>query len=114
MVPSHLRGRRLTPRADTESMMKKLAVAAMAGTVVLGAGAGAMAWADSGSPSAPSASASATAPGAQGGRARAKGGMGARALLRRAEHGDLTVKTENGFQDVTFDRGRVTAASATS
>jgi hypothetical protein len=35
-------------------------------------------------------------------------------LARRAVHGDLLVKTKNGYQTVTFDRGKVTAASATS
>src|SRR5947208_17052085 len=79
-------------------MIKKLATAALTGTLVLGAGS--LAWAETGSqpsgsqPSAP--------------HQRAGG------LLRRAEHGDLTVRTKNGFEQLTFDRGRVTAVSATS
>ena len=35
-------------------------------------------------------------------------------LARRAVHGDLKVKTKNGYQTVTFDRGKVGTASASS
>jgi hypothetical protein len=34
--------------------------------------------------------------------------------LRRAVHGDLVVRTQDGFENVSFDRGKVTAASASS
>ena len=64
-------------------------------------GAGSLAWAETGSQASGS-------PGSGPQHQRAGG------LLRRAEHGDLTVRTKNGFEQVTFDRGRVTAISATS
>ncbi len=35
-------------------------------------------------------------------------------LARRAVHGDVLVKTKNGYQTVTFDRGKVTSANASS
>ena len=34
--------------------------------------------------------------------------------LRRVVHGDLVVQTKSGFENVTVDRGKVTAASASS
>jgi hypothetical protein len=34
--------------------------------------------------------------------------------MRRAIHGELIVRTQDGFEKVTFDRGKVTAVSATS
>ena len=34
--------------------------------------------------------------------------------MRRAVHGDLVVRTKDGFENVTLDRGKVTAASASS
>ena len=83
-------------------MIKKLAVAALTGGLVLGAGT--FAWAETGS-SGPST----TTP-SHPGRAGARPG----ALLRHVEHGDLTVRTKNGFENVTLDRGKVTAVSATS
>jgi hypothetical protein len=34
--------------------------------------------------------------------------------MGRAVHGDLVVRGQNGFEKVTFDRGQLTAVSATS
>ena len=82
-------------------MIKKLAAAAITGGLVLGAGS--LAWAETGSPSTPSAAAP-----------HSGAGVRPRGLLRRVEHGDLTVKTKNGVEQVTLDRGTVTAVSATS
>jgi hypothetical protein len=92
-------------------MSKKLAAIAVAFVVVLGAGA--YAYADNATPGTPSVSAAA---GAAGIDANAAVGKGRRALaiLRHADHGDLSVRTKDGFRTVTFDRGKVTAASDTS
>jgi hypothetical protein len=37
--------------------------------------------------------------------------LGGRPILRRAVHGDLVVKTANGFATVSFDRGTVESVS---
>jgi len=68
--------------------------------VVMGAGASAIASAG--------ASTSSTAPTAHhpGGR-----GVGLRRLARRAVHGDVVVETRQGFETVTFDRGKVDSVS---
>jgi hypothetical protein len=86
-------------------MIKKLAAAAITGGLVLGADT--FAYAETGS--SPSSSSTPSA--------RVAGGAGLGrpgALLRRVEHGDLTIKTKNGTEQVTLDRGKVTAVSATS
>ena len=93
------------------SFRQKIAAVAVAGAVVLGAG-GAVAWAQTGGDG---GSATTTAPGAA---APAPADVPARArrpLARRAVHGDVVVKAKDGtYVTVTFDRGTVTAASATS
>jgi hypothetical protein len=95
------------------SLRQKLAAVGVAGAVILGAG-GAVAYAQTTGPTTttPPASSSTNSPSTgQGQVARA----GLRALARRAVHGDVTVKDKDGqFVTVTFDRGTVTAASATS
>jgi hypothetical protein len=86
------------------TIRKNVAALAVAGAVVLGAG-GAVAWAQTtgGSTTTPSA-ASTDVP------ARL-----IRPLARRAVHGDIVVKDKDGnYVTVTFDRGSVAAASATS
>ena len=89
---------------------KKLAAIAIAATAVLGAGA--YAYADTGAPG-PSISGAAQA--GAGAAANAAAGAGRRlGILRRAEHGDLIVRGKDGFQNVSFDRGKVTAVSDTS
>jgi hypothetical protein len=50
-----------------------------------------------------------TAPGEHAGRAGRPGYM-----LHHAVHGDFIIKTKNGWETITFDRGTVTAVSATS
>lgn len=101
------------------SIGKKIAAAAIVGFVGLGAGAAAWATGSSGGSSSPSSStapAAVTAPAGakKGGK---KGGLALR-ILRRADHGtiELKVKGENGaaptWQTFTFDKGSVTAVSA--
>ena len=92
-------------------MSKKLAAIAVAFVVVLGAGA--YAYADNATPGTPSVSAAAGAAGIDANAGVGKGRRGL-AILRHADHGDLSVRTKDGFRTVTFDRGKVTAASDTS
>src|SRR4051812_34841826 len=91
-------------------MIKKLAAAALTGGLVLGAGT--LAWAETGSSPSTTNGTTPNGPRARAGRRAGIGRPGA--LLRRAEHGDLTVRTKDGFETVTLDRGTVTAVSATS
>jgi len=90
------------------SFTQKIAGVAVAVAVVLDAG-GAGAWAQTGHGSSPTtAPASPTQPADVPARAL-------RPLARRAVHGDVVVKAKDGsYVTVTFDRGAVTAASATS
>jgi hypothetical protein len=83
--------------------MFKRTAAVLVGTLVLAGGAYAYA-AESPSTAAPSASAPAAA----------HPDRDHRGPLRRAVHGDLVVRTKDGFENVTFDRGKVTAASTSS
>ena len=88
--------------------MFKRMVAVLVPTVVLAGGAYAYA-ADTTSTAPPSAAPpSASAP------AAAQPGHDHRGPLRRAVHGDLIVRTKAGFENVSVDRGKVTAASASS
>ena len=88
------------------SLKQKIVGVVVAGAVVLGAG-GAVAWAQTGGGSSPS-----TAAPAQSADVPARA---LRPLARRAVHGDVVVKAKDGsYVTVTFDRGTVTAASATS
>ena len=102
---------------EQEEMFKstrhKLAAAALVGAVTLGAG-GAVAWAQTtgGSPTTAPAPSAPTTP-APSTPSRGHADLGA--VARRAVHGDLVVKDKTGaYVTVTFDRGTVTAASATS
>ena len=84
-------------------MLRRMA-AVLVGTLVLAGGAYAYA-AESPTTAPPSDSAPAAArPGPDHHRGQ----------LRRAVHGDLVVRTKDGFENVSFDRGKVTAASASS
>src|SRR5207245_4299688 len=47
-------------------------------------------------------------------RASGRGAMRGLGALRRAIHGDLIVPGQQGFQNVSFDRGTLTAASQSS
>jgi hypothetical protein len=92
---------------------KNLAAVAVA-AIGLSAGAVGLASAGPGDPPAQAAATTTTAPGPAKGRpAGPKGGhIGA---LGRAVHGDLIVRGKDGaFEEVTFDRGTLTAVSATS
>jgi hypothetical protein len=97
------------------SISKKVAALGVAAAAL--AGGGAAAWAQStGGPAAP-ASTTTTAPAKSTVPAAAPGIRLARlrAIARRADHGDLEIKTKDGtWVTVTFDRGTVSAASATS
>ena len=96
------------------SISKKAAALGVAAAAL--AGGGAAAWAQStGGPGAPApatttAPAKSAAPAAPGIRLAQL-----RAIARRADHGDLELKTKDGtWVTVTLDRGTVSAASATS
>lgn len=100
------------------SIGTKIASAALAGTLALGAGA--VAWAAEGSGTSPAPSstpAASNATGAAGTKAAGKAGAGL-GLLRRADHGDVEVKVKgaNGaaptWATVTFDRGQVSSIAA--
>lgn len=95
-------------------LKRNFAVLLVAGLVL---GGGAFAWAQ-GSPSqaqgAPAALATVAA-GVRDPAARRAGGEGKHALYKRAVHGDLIVRGRGGaFENYTFDRGKVDAASSTS
>lgn len=96
-----------------------IVVAVCLGVAVVGGGAAAAAAASSAArPTLDLTAATSAASGSTGstvGKAGHAGRLGKLArLARRAVHGDVLVKTKNGYQTVTFDRGKVTAASATS
>ena len=78
-------------------LKRNLAVLVLA-TVLIGGGAFAWAQTSDGSSSAPT-----TAPNGQ--EARPRSGE-RRGLLRRVVHGDLIVRGDGGFQNVTYDRGK--------
>ena len=98
------------------SVGKKVAGAALAGTLALG-GAGAIALAGGGQASSAASNLPATLTAATQ-NAPAKGrraGDGWLALFRRADHGTLEVKNKAGqWVTYTFDKGKVTAVSASS
>ena len=85
--------------------------AAAVGVALVGGGAG-LAVAMGGTSSAATSDTGAAAaqqPAGQKGAERA----GAQ-FLRRVEHGDLTVRTKGGFDNVTYDRGKVTSKTGNS
>jgi hypothetical protein len=93
--------------------IKQKIAAAAVGVALLGGGAG-LAVAMGGTSSAATTDTTAAAqapaqPGAQKG-ARKAGGQ----FLRRVVHGDLTVRGKDGFQQVTYDRGKVTSKTGNS
>lgn len=90
-------------------MFKRNAAVALIAALVLGVGA--YAWAE-GRPDAPSQGSAQTDK--AGGPSRAAGLRHHRGAVRRAVHGDLVVRTKDGFENVTFDRGEVTAVGAGS
>jgi hypothetical protein len=81
-------------------LKRNLAVLVLVGALLAG---GAYAWAQTSdtSPAAPTT----TAP-KSGQQAPAARGQRAKGLLRRVVHGDLIVRGKNGFQNVTYDRGK--------
>jgi hypothetical protein len=82
-------------------LKRNLAVLVLTGAVL---GGGAFAWAQTGdsSPTPPTTATSAQqAPAQQGQR-----GQRANGILRRVVHGDLIVRGKDGFQNVTYDRGK--------
>jgi hypothetical protein len=92
------------------SIGTKIAGAALAGTLALGAGA--VAWAADGSGTTPAQTSTPAA-----GKAAGKAGAGL-GILRRADHGDAEIKVKgtNGaaatWVTVTFDRGQVSSVAA--
>jgi hypothetical protein len=100
------------------NLPKKAAVGAA--TLVAIVGAGGTAWAVESSATTPTpASANAPVP-APGGTTTPGHGPNARrggriaALINRADHGTLEIRTKSGWETVDYDRGKVTASSATS
>ena len=82
-------------------LKRNLAVLVLVGALLAG---GAYAWAQTsdGSPSAPT-----TAPsGQQAPTAQGKAGQRPDNVLRRVVHGDLIVRGKDGYQNVTYDRGK--------
>jgi hypothetical protein len=77
-------------------LKRNLAVLVLVGALLSG---GAYAWAQTndGSPSAPT-----TAKSGQ----QARNGKAGRGILQRVVHGDLIVRGKDGFQNVTYDRGK--------
>jgi hypothetical protein len=103
------------------SLGKKVAGAALAGFVALGAGA--VAFAADGSSSAPTAAPAVTTAGGTSaakaaGKAPGAKGKAALGILRRSDHGDIEVQVKGTkgatptWQTVTFDRGSVTDIAA--
>jgi hypothetical protein len=85
-------------------LKRNLAVLVLTGALLAG---GAIAWAQTGdsSPAAPTPSTStAVAPNAQ--QAPGPRGQRANGYLKRVVHGDLIVRGKDGFQNVTYDRGK--------
>jgi len=82
-------------------LKRNLAVLVLTGALLAG---GAFAWAQTGdgSPTAPTTAPNAQqAPGQRGQR-----GQRANGYLKRVVHGDLVVRGKDGFQNVTYDRGK--------
>jgi hypothetical protein len=89
--------------------IKQKIAAAAVGVALLGGGAGlAVAMGGTSSAATTDATAAAQAPTQKG--ARKAGGQ----FLRRVVHGDLTVRAKDGFQQVTYDRGKVTSKTGNS
>ena len=80
-------------------LKRNLAVLVLVGVLLAG---GAYAWAQTsdGSPSAPTTSAAPSGQQTPQRHARESG------VLRRVVHGDLVVRGKDGFQNVTYDRGK--------
>jgi hypothetical protein len=96
---------------DTQVDIKQKIAAAAVGVALLGGGAGLAVAMGGTSSAAPTDSAAA----AQQPQGQQPGGRKAGAqFLRRVEHGDLTVRTKNGFDKVQYDRGKVTSKTGNS
>ncbi len=82
-------------------LKRNLAVLVLVGALLAG---GAYAWAQTSdtSPAAPTTTAAKSGQQAPAAGRRA----GAKGLLRRVVHGDLIVRAKDGFQNVTYDRGK--------
>src|SRR5436190_10044865 len=84
---------------EFNAMLKRnLAVLVLVGALL---GGGAYAWAQTSdtSPAAPGT-------GPKTGQQAPNGKGGAKGMLRRVVHGDLVVRGKDGFQNVTYDRGK--------
>lgn len=90
--------------------IKQKIVAAAVGVALFGGGAGiAVAMSGTSSAATTDSTAAAQQPAGQAGGRKA----GAQ-FLRRVEHGDLTVRTKDGFDKVQYDRGKVAAKTGNS
>jgi hypothetical protein len=87
----------------------------LAGVIAVGAAGAAVAAESAGSASPTTTGATAAAPQGQGGHLVGLARLG-RLLprLRRAVHGEATLRTKDGFQTVVYARGKVTAVSGSS
>lgn len=95
--------------------IKQKIAAAAVGVALLGGGAG-LAVAMGGTSSATTTDSTVAAQQSQGQQPGGKAGgrkAGAQ-FLRRVEHGDLTVRTKDGFDKVQYDRGKVTSKTGNS
>ena len=90
-------------------MLKRNLAVLVLGAVLLGGGALAWAQTSDGSSSAPTVAPTAQQapdqPGNQAGNQPGRKG-GRAGILRRVVHGDLIVRGKDGFQNVTYDRGK--------
>jgi len=91
-------------------MLKRNAAVAIVAALVLGVGA--YAWAQ-GAPDRPTTSTTAQ-PGGDGAGQRPGRHRGRLGMVRRIVHGDLVVRTQSGFEHVTYDRGTVTDVTPSS
>jgi hypothetical protein len=90
---------------EFEAMLKRnLAVLVLVGALL---GGGAYAWAQT-SDTSPSAPTTTPKSGQQAPNAR---GQRAKGILKRVVHGDLIVRGKDGFQNVTYDRGKEDGAA---
>lgn len=96
------------------NIKQKIAAAAV-GVALLGGGAG-LAVAMGGTSSAATTDSAAAAQQSQGQQpgGNAGGRKAGAQFLRRVEHGDLTVRTKDGFDKVQYDRGKVTSKTGNS
>jgi hypothetical protein len=106
--------RSLVSERDSHVNIKQKIAAAAVGVALVGGGAGlAVAMGGTSSAATSDSTTATTAPAQQPG-GKAGGRKAGAQFLRRVEHGDLTVRTKGGFDNVTYDRGKVTSKTGNS